>query len=313
MSNTPMMKPTTENAAAGLPEDMTLAELQQFLSDEEIEALTTGDDAMVLADPNATKPDPTELNDDDLDDDQDDDDPAAPAVVDPAAGVAADVPGFDPDAADPAPPVAPDVSEHEAKIAAFDDQIAKLADAYDSGEHTRNEWMALQKAVVAEQTKAIIARDNELSSVTDDQEAFRQGWYDRVAAYQAQHPYLASPEHYDGWDAALKAAFQSYPNLPMLGRIEQAHRMLAAHVEGTTGKELPTKAGFRRKEGAPPLRTDPRPDAPTTLSGFTQADVQSVDGSKFAAIDRISATDPERAEALVAAMSDAERHAYLTT
>ena len=223
--------------------------------------------------------------------------------------------------ADPAPPPQIDTSAHEATIAALDEKINELQSQYDDGDLTSAEWNAQLKEVVKQQAVAQVALDNAAQQINAGFEAYRDSWFAKVTDYQAKHPYLADPDHFDDWDQALKMVNSNgaYQNLTMIQKVEQAHRIYAAHYEGVHGKPLATKPGLTTSQKAEAkdeaerfkLRTDQRPEAPTTLADLTNASDGGMEDGRFAQIDRVADKDPVQSEALFASMSEADQMAYL--
>ena len=316
--NTPVTPPTL--TADDIPMEFTLEGLREHFSDDEIRAMNEGDDP-ILPGVDLTAP-PTDA--DGAPEGEGGADPNAegdtPVVVDTPAVV----PPVVLEEPDPPAPVTVDVSAQKATVDAMDTKIAALQEQYDDGDLTSEEWRAQLSALVREQAAAQAALDAAEAQMADaapKAEAYREAWFSKVDAYAAQHPYLMTPEHYDNWDAALKMvnANGAYQNLPMAQRIQTAHRIYSAHYESIEGKPLPTSPGLttaQKAEAAKPTipgpRTDPRPEAPTTLADLTNANDGGLEDGRFAQIDRIADSDPIAAERMVAALSDADRAAYLS-
>jgi hypothetical protein len=255
----------------------------------------------------------------------------AAAGVDPEATVPAaavpplvDVPPVVMQEPDPPAPVAVDVTAHKATVDALDGKIETLQQQYDDGDLTAAEWREQLNTLVKEQAAAqaaLTTAEAQMAEMAPKAEAYRDAWFSKVTAYQEQHAYLQEPEHYDNWDASLRMVNTNaaYANLTMAQRIEQAHRIYDAHYQGLEGKPLPTRPGMTtaqkkaeaEKPAIPDPRTDPRPEAPTTLAGLTNAGDNGIEDGRFAQIDRIADTDPLAAERMVASLSDADRAAYL--
>lgn len=298
-----------------IPMEFTLDGLRAIFTDEEIEALNEGDDPILPGVDLTAKRDPEGEADELL---LDDEPPAAKTDPEPAnpAPVVVDQPDPEPPA-----PIPVNVTEHRATVDALDTKIADLQEKYDDGELTSIEWRDQLAALVKEQAAAQAALTQAEAIMADmapKQEAYRQAWFAKVSAYQDQHAYLASPEHYDAWDAALKMVNTNgaYAKLNITQRIEQAHRIYAAHYEGVEGKSLPTKPGLtaaeKKAEAEKPTgpRKDARPEAPMTLANLTNAADNGIEDGRFAQIDRIMDSDPLKAEKMIAALSDADRFEY---
>lgn len=297
-----------------IPMEFTLEGLRQHFSDEEIAAMNEGDDPIL---PGVDLDIKTQTDDDALLGDDDDAQGGDAAQAAPANPVPAD-PGPVQEEQDPPPPV--NLSQYEKKIADLDAKIAEINDAYDDGDLTSVEFRAQLAEMVKQQAAAQVALEGAKAIPATPIEDYRKAWFGKVEAYQAQHPYLADDAHFEAWDAMLKMvnANPSYTQLTMGQKIEQAHRLYAAHHQGTTGQPLPTQPGLTKaqkaeaeaKAKAPAPRQDPRPDAPMTLAGLVDANDGSLEDGRFAQIDRIADIDPLRAEAMINALSDLDRAEY---
>lgn len=308
------MNTTPTLTADDIPMEFTLEGLREHFSDEEIAAMQEGDDP-ILPDVDL-KAGAEPENEDNAED------AAANAADDDASKPADDVPPTVLQEPDPERPAPINISEQKAAVEAFDGKIEELQQQYDDGELTSAEWNAQLRALVKEQAAAQAALDAAEAAMADlapKQEAYRNAWIEKVSAYQQQHAYLETPEHWDNWDAALKMVNSNgaYANLNMAQRIETAHRIYAAHYESLEGKPLPSRPGLttaqKQAEASKPApRTDERPDPPTTLADLTNAaDDNGIEDGRFAQIDRVADKDPVLAEQMVAALSEADRIAYL--
>lgn len=310
-----MNVPVTPSALThdDIPEVFTLASLREHFTDDEIAEMNEGDDP-ILPDADLTVKAPA--NDDGLDDpggEADDD----LELIEKTAPVVADEP-------DPVLPAMIDTSAAEATVAELDAKIDLLQTQYDDGDLTAAEWKVQLSTLVKDQAVAQAALNAAGQQAEQGFAAYRESWFARVTDYQAKHAYLAEPEHYDNWDAALKMVNTNtaYQALNMAQKIEQAHRIYAAHYQGVEGKQLPTQPVLTARQKAEvkadadqiKLRTDQRPDAPRTLADLTNAsDSNSMEDGRFAQIDRIADQDPVKSEALYAAMSEADQQAYLAS
>lgn len=276
--------------AAGLPDAFSMDDLKSFLDEGEIAALTDGDDS-VLAAIETQQPQP---------------EVAAPTTATPEPV---------PQQQAPTMPL-PDVQAAQQAITDADAALAALTQKYDDGDLTRAEWDAEQAALVASKAGAMAQIQMAQAVMAQQQQARAQTWYAKLDAYHAQHPDLASDAHIDGWDSALRSVTgsQAYSGLPMEKQIELAHRLYADHIEVTTGQAIsrPTSAQPRAKPAQDGPRTDPRPEPPRTLTGLSGAEPGAdADDGTFAAIDRMMAVDPERAEAMLSRLPPERQSAYL--
>lgn len=291
--------PTKALAAAGLPEQFTLEQLKEFLTEEEIAALTEGDNVLELPEDVAAAIAQTET-------------PAATEAEAEAAAAAA------PEQAQP--PVqtipVPDTAAAEAAKTAAQQQLAALQTEYDDGELTRAEWQAKHDAIVSQmaQAEAQIIAAQQIRQ--QNQAQIVAAWNDKVAAHQAAYPDLVADDaNFALWDKSLRAVTgaAAYANLPMEKQIELAHRMMADHLELTAGKTIARPEGAKAAQPTAPKgpRTDARPDPVQTLAGIAAADSAAPDDGTFAAIDRMMGSDPDKAESMFSRLTPEQRARFL--
>lgn len=287
---TQAIDPTKALAAAGLPEQFDLAQLKEFLTEEEIAALSEGDNVFEL---------PGDVA----------------AALQPAPAEQAPAPVQESQPLQTMP--VPDTSTAEAAKAAAQQQLDALQAEYDDGDLTKAEWQAKQAQIVQQMAQAeaqIIAaqqiqRQNQAQIVA--------AWSDKVAAHQAAYPDLVADDaRFALWDQSLRAVTgaAAYASLPMEKQIELAHRMMADHLELTANQTIARPAGAKaaQPQAKPPgPRTDARPDPMQTLAGIAAADSASPDDGTFAAIDRMMQTSPEKAEAMFQRLTAEQQARYL--
>ena len=289
--------PTKALAAAGLPEQFTMDQLREFLTDEEIAALSAGE-VNVL-----------ELPED------------VAATLQAATSEEAPAPAADPAPVQEQPAqqiqtiAVPDTSSAEAARSVAEQQLAALQAEYDDGEMTKAEWQAKQTVIVQQmaQAEAQIIAAQQIRQQNHAQ--IVAVWSDKVAAHQAAYPDLVADDaSFSLWDQSLRAVTgaAAYANLPMEKQIELAHRMMADHLELTAGKTIArpegAKAAQPEKKGP---RTDARPDPLQTLAGIAAADTAAPDDGTFAAIDRMMQVDPEKAESLYQRLTPDQQARFL--
>lgn len=295
--------------AMGLPARFTLESLSGSLTEEEIDALSEGDDPL-LSKPAAAD-----------DDDDDDDDDAG----DNAAGAGGDTPP--PAEAKPDPVFTPvDVTAHQAVLDGLKDERKKLRDAWNDGDLTDEEFDQKTDEL---NDKAIEARTaiKEAGQRQEDYKAeLANTWYAKTDRVLAANPALKDNQpvaELDGnsvlalFDAACRQV-TSHPNFAHMTldqKLAQAERMTSDVYKARTGKDL--AAPKRAAKADPAEKIDPkakvreqgkRPDPVQTLGTITAASEIAVEDSRFAGIDKLDGLEQERA---FAAMSPAERDAYL--
>lgn len=314
--------PIAANILAGLPEDFTLESLQATFSPDEIARMRQGDDPILppleapVAEP-VPAPEPV---------------PVVEAVPVPVEAPV-EVPTFSFATTTVLPvPAKPDLSQHVATIATLDTQIAALRTKLSDGEMTEAEVLDQQTALVTQRTTLDVQARLAQQAYDAGMTQVRAAWVPLVTAFQQANPHLTAPEHFSGWDASLKAVNENptLRSMSMERRIELAAQNYAASHKSATGKDLvaaaapapaavpvpPAAADPAPTQAPPPVtpgpRTDQRPDPVQTLAGFTAADTNSTDGTRFGHIHAMAARgDSLAAEAAIAALPPHELEALL--
>ncbi|MDO8983023.1 hypothetical protein [Cypionkella sp.] len=279
----------TQTPLDHIPEDFTLESLAASLTPQEIDALNAGEDPIISeADPAA-------------------DEIAAQAVIDQAAVAAA---------AKPTPPPIPDTTAAEGLIADIDTKIEALKTQFDDGDLTHSEWMSQQTVLIKQQAQAQVQIERAAVAISENVASRRQDFETTLAGYKTTNEFLWGVDHLQGWDQALRTVTGNgqYAALPMQRQIELAHDLYAANVKAVSGKAIKGTEAAAAAEAVTPKpgpRTDARPEAIQTLGGFNGDGDAAIDDGGFAAIDRLSQTDPLEAERRVAAMSADKQQDYL--
>ena len=291
--------PITLNTTATdhIPEEFTIEGLTAAgFTEQEIEAMKTGDDPIVAE--KSAEPDPN---------------PAPPAAEIGTPPAPAQQQAAPPAAAQPDPviPQIPDTAEAEATIARVNEALEKLADDYDSGDLTKAEFLEQQRALVQEQAKAQVFIESAQSAIQEATQTAQQHWFARLDAYKAVAPELWSETHLQGWDAHLRLVTgnAAYADMTRDQQIKIAHTLYAAAYEARTGQKIAGPKPDAKVNEPLEVREDPRPDPITTLAGFNSDTTAEVEDSRFAAVDRIK--DPLAMEAALMGMTDEQRERYL--
>lgn len=293
--------------AMGLPGRFTLESLQETLTEEEIDALSDGEDPLL------SKPaEDADDTDDDGEDDAPDDKAEAPAAVVDAT---------------PDPVFTPiDVTEHQAVLDTVKDERKKLRDQWNDGDLTDEEFEQktdeLNDKVIEARTAVKEAERSHEQYKTE----LANTWYAKTDRTLAATPALKDNQpvaELDGnsvlalFDAACRQV-TSHPNFAHMTldqKLAQAEKMTRDVYKARTGKDLAAPAPAAKAD--PAEKIDPkakvreagkRPDPVQTLGTITAASETDVENSRFAGIDKLNGLERERA---FAAMSDAEREAYL--
>ncbi len=283
-----------------IPEEFTVESLTAGgLTEQEIKALSEGDDPIV-----SESPAPEGQGDDEA--------AIAAGIGNPPAEqppVAQQAP-----AQDPAMPEIPDTTEAKATLDRVEQQIEALADQYDNGDLTKAEFLAKTRELSDQQAKArvqIEAAEMAMQQATQQQ---IKHWESRLEAYKATAPELWTEAHIQGWDQHLRMVTSNpaYVDLSRDQQIQLAHRMYASAYEARTGQSLavpkPKAANGREKLE---VRQDERPEPPRTLSGFNSDTSAEVEDTAFAMIDRVISKDPLEAERMFSRMTPEQQERFL--
>lgn len=303
--------------AMGLPARFTLEELQASLTEEEVKALSEGEDPLVS------------MPDDDAGDGAGEDDPddeggeAAAAEGDDDAGAAEDAPEVE---AKPDPVLAPvDVSEHQQVLDSFNDDRKALRDKYADGDLSDEEFDAQLDALTEAKANAAIAIKDAERTNADQMTAYRDAWYSKSAAVMQANPALTSKERDEKLGGSVIELFgqacrhvtgnPQFAHLTMDQKLAQAQQITRDVFKARTGNDLgggAAPAPKATKKAATPKdlveKQGKRPDPVQTLGNVTSASEVEVENSAWAAIDNAKGLD---SEALFSRMSKAEQDAYL--
>jgi hypothetical protein len=305
-----------------IPEEFTIESLKEGgFTDQEIELLSTGDDPIVTPTPDpaeaapAVDPLPVQADGNEPDIAEQSTAEPAPVVADPEpAPVVAPVE----DVVDPKMPEAPDTSEAEAYVAKSQIDLNELLNKYDEGDLTQDEYLAQQKFIISEQTRAqaaITAAEAVVKNAVTDQQ---KHWYDRLEVYKATEPDLWNDEHMKGWDRQLREVTgnKAYADLSRDGQIKMAHRLYSAEYEARNGKALAMTPKVEPKVDKGPdekleVKTGEKPKALQTLADFNSDTGAEVEDSHFAAVDKQIMRDPLGAEKAFSSMTEEQQERYL--
>lgn len=319
MSETPNTaeQPDLINASAddlkamGLPPSFTLDSLGSFLTEEEVEALTTGDDPLVIA---------AEDNGDGKGDDDDDDDDDEGQ----GAGDAGTTPAATEEKPDPVL-TAIDTTGQQAVIDGAKQERRELLDKYNDGELSDDEYQAQLDALDDKVVEAKTALKEATAQRAQQEEAYRNAWFDRAGEVMEANPVFkdATPQQALGgysvaqvFDEACRhvTGQPQFAGLTLAQKAETAAKIAREYYKQQTGQELAApkgKGGGKPKanDGLPERPTGPRPKAIQTLGNVTAATDTEINDGRFASIDRNN--NGLQAERDYGRMSDAEKEAYL--
>lgn len=308
-----------------LPDTFDLAELKGVFTEEEIKALSEGDDpVVVLPDPAAKQdPDPASLQAEDdevlktaLEAQQKANPAPAPAAETQPPAQVEQQPAAEEEPGEPVLEV-PDTTAAEATVQALETQIDALQQKYDDGDLTATEMKAQMAALVKEQAKAQAVIDSAAQIIETAQQRANEAWVNSLNKFKdAGNADLWSDTHRAGFDAQLKLVTSNPDNTATMkfpALIRLAAQQYAAAYEARTGQKLELN-----KAPAPPVpaqqqqqQQQRRPDAPQLLGNLNGDGGLSKDDGRFTAIDRIANTDPFQAEREMARLSAVDMEAYL--
>lgn len=199
-----------------------------------------------------------------------------------------------------------DADERLAEIAS---EKEKLIERFDDGELTAKEYqieldkLAKQEREIEQAVfKANIARE------MAEQQA-RNEWMATVNRFLDAHPaYRSSKLMYQTLDAAVRELAAQPENEKLTGDeiLSRAHSRIME--EFGLKEENPAKGGGKP---AGTKREKQRIDVPPTLAKVPASDMTEMEHGRWAKLDRLMETDPERYEAELAKLTDADREAYL--
>lgn len=200
-----------------------------------------------------------------------------------------------------------------AKIAEIDSKVEALTEEWDQGQIGEQTFKTRLRELTAERAKIEAAMDavEKFAAAEQERRAAEDDarWKASVDSFRAANPTLWKDEHRGRFNEHVKAvtADPRYSGMTFDQQLTLAARFYTGEREalGLSAPEV------RRPTGAK-SQTPRRPPLPQTLAHVPAAEPMGMDGTdlgrKFA---RIDAMDPDRAEAAIAALSEAERNAYL--
>jgi hypothetical protein len=183
-------------------------------------------------------------------------------------------------------------------------QKEELVQKFDDGELTAKEYqLELDKLAKREreieqaQFKARLAQE-----MAEQQQ--RNAWLATVNQFLSEHAeYRQYPLRYKALDLAVRELAAQEENQGLSGReiLEKAHEQIVEQFGLARAEDdLKPEGKKRRKIEAPP-----------TLANVPAASATETEDGRWAKLDRLMETDPERYERELAKLSDADREAYL--
>lgn len=248
------------------------------------------------------------------DDDQGDDDDADSGEDEADAGdqdddQAADDQGADGSQEEPAPLLRADLPDNiNEQLSDIETKRAELDQQFDDGELDSAEW---RKAVrELDQQEDQIRQQQFKAQLAAEMQAEQQrnAWIKTVNGFLDENPsYRKSKLMYSNLDTVVKEIASDPANESLSGRaiLDKAHARVMEELgitpaEPDTGKQQ--RRGSKQKQEIPP-----------TLGKVPAADATEFNNTKFARLERVLDRNPERYEAELAKLSDADREEWLAT
>lgn len=195
-----------------------------------------------------------------------------------------------------------DLADADVKLQAIEDSRGKLNEQFDDGDMTHAEYRQQMKELDKQerdieraQFKAELATELQQSSQQND-------WQRSVSRFLGEHgEYQQNPMRYQALDAAVRSVAARDDSAELTGDeiLAKAHQEL---TEAFGAAPTPDNVNDDKEAG----KRKPREQLPPNLSRLPAAESDKPGEGKFAALERMMKEDPERAEEIMAKMSDSE-------
>lgn len=197
-------------------------------------------------------------------------------------------------------------ADAEEKIKAIGEQKDALVEQFDNGDITAKEYQKQLDALNKQERE--VEQTVFKAKLADEmrQTQAQNAWMSTVNSFLDENPsYRASPLMYRTLDTAVREIASQPENANLSGRqiLEKAHEAIVEQF----GLQKPAKEDQKPKAAKKPIV------APPTLGKVPAAAPTETENTRWSRLDRMAETDPERYEAEVAKLSDADREAYLST
>lgn len=199
----------------------------------------------------------------------------------------------------------------EQQLADIQAQKDTLTDKFDSGEMSAKDFMT--QSDVLNRTERELERAVERAKLAEDmaRQSERNSWHEAHQEFMADNPQYSQNEIMrETFNATFRVVAQrpEYQNLPVT-RANSMKLLRAAH------DELRNVMGLKPQQDtdtAPEkVKSAKAPELPPTLAHVPASDINDTSAGRWAALERLRDVDPDAFENKYAAMSDAERDAYL--
>lgn len=204
-------------------------------------------------------------------------------------------------------------ADHDAKIAEIKAQRTELAQKWDNGEMTAQEFNA-QIDALDDQRREL---DAQKIAATIEQRAAINEWRGTVSRFVEEHPqYKPGSLPHKLLDEEVKRLQAEAKNPTNPALLERAHRNIERQIKTAYGVEPAPAKDDSGKPGAKPAgKAGNRPEPPPTLRSMPATDITDADdGSEFGYLDRLMDTDSvafEKELAKLEKTSPAKYDAYM--
>jgi hypothetical protein len=199
---------------------------------------------------------------------------------------------------------APD--DADAKLAALDARRTDARTQYNAGEIDHDAYEALKDEIAEEKLELKLAIQTANISAQMQQQAAQQAWYDAAAKFADEHGYRVNPETYQIFESVVVSVANSEA-----GQAMNAHQILEAANKKMVAAGMGKAAAVAAPAPAPAKTAAAKPVQPPNLALVPAAATENAEAGKYANLDRLQASDPERYEEELMKMSESAQDAYL--
>lgn len=225
-----------------------------------------------------------------------------------------------PEAPVPQPVFKPVATEElKAKYDDIQNRVKALADKFEEGELTTNEYNTQLQALFDERGELKwLERKDELNRESVEQQIERQ-WQADVKAFAERHPEIyASEEDFKALDILVRSITKAKAEQGLRygeADLERAYRIWADERGIAPPKPANEDPKQEQEQAAQQQQQQPKQqqkalDIPPTLAKVPAAAPEDTDDGKFAALDRMADSDPQKYQETIARMSAEEYDAY---
>lgn len=220
-----------------------------------------------------------------------------------------------PEAPVPQPVFKPVATEElKAKYDDIDKREEELIEKFEEGELTTREYNAQLRDLNKERSDLDWQqRKDELNRESVEQQIERQ-WQADVKAFAERHPEIyASEEDFKALDLLVQSITKAKAEQGLRygeADLERAYRIWADERGIAPPKPANEEPGQQQKQEQQPKQQQKARDIPPTLAKVPAAAPEDTDDGKFAALDRLADSDPQKYQETIARMSADEYDAY---